>query len=173
MKKLLITLAAFTLLAACKEVEETPVDNTPQKSAVEGQWNFVSLNQSNGSIKIGGFEVSTYSSVSSEEQGTFTFNSDSTLSSSISYTNEQTVTTAGFPNTTTQNIPTTNVSGKYEFNKAAKTLKITTSTGLAQEGSLTTLSADTLVFEYPFELSVTQTGVTTVTAADAILKLGR
>ena len=53
MKKLLITLAAFTLLAACKEVEETPVDNTPQKSAVEGQWNFVSLNQSNGSVVDG------------------------------------------------------------------------------------------------------------------------
>ncbi len=173
MKKYTFILIALAFWSSCKEEDVIPGGGGIAVVGVEGVWNFESMEQQNGVITLAGIEMATYTSKSSNEQGTFEYKADGTLTSAIGYVNTQIVTTAGFPNTTTQDIPVTTTEGTYEYDAAAKTLKMTTSTGLVQEGKVTELSASKMVFEYALNQETTNAGVTTVTTADVVIEFSK
>ena len=175
MKKLTIILIAFAFLSSCKEEETTtPNNNSSSSIDVIGVWNFESLVQENGKIALMGQVLSTYSSESSNETGTFEFKSDGTVTNTVSYTNTMTTTfVGGGPTETTQDIPTTTTTGTYTYDATAKTIDIVTSTSLEQNMEIIEHTATKLVMKYPLSRTTNTGGITSTTSADVITTLSK
>lgn len=177
MKKVIWILGLVVLFSACKD--DTPVDNTNNNSNntasgdLVGTWNLVSIDQRNGEITANGVLVSTYSSESSNEQGTFEFKSDGTVTNTVAYSNKTTVVTGGVPQEQTGDIPSTTTTGTYTYDKAAKMLTITPSTGGKQEITVEELTSSSFKGVYSYSQSSTQAGITSVSSAEVVLTLSR
>jgi len=84
MKKYTFILIALAFLSSCKEEDVTLGGGGTTVVGVEGVWNFESMEQQNGVITLAGIEMATYTSTSSNEQGTFEYKADGTFN--IAYT---------------------------------------------------------------------------------------
>ena len=87
MKKSIFLLLISAFFIGCSDDSTTPepTGNNTSSDGVVGVWNFVSMEQDNGVIKINGNVFSTFTAKSSNEQGTFEFKADGTTTSSVAY----------------------------------------------------------------------------------------
>lgn len=151
MKKLALIIGVLTIaFAGCKEVDQptTPDgndntdNNTGSKNGIVGVWNFEKLEQFNGSVKWDGVEISSYTSVSSNESGTVEFKEDNTYLSNTGYTS---TTTTNLGQSQSVDIPAVPITGTYTYDETAKTLS-TTNAGVETTANIEVLTADTLKY---------------------------
>ncbi|MGB1038012.1 MAG: lipocalin family protein [Bacteroidia bacterium] len=179
MKNLFLIITAAALFASCSEEPSTPSTNgngggSGNAITIEGTWNLGSIAQNNGQISLAGTVLSTYTSVSSNEQGSITFHSDGTLTSTdVGYTATQTMTTAGIPNTTSQEISPTSSSGTYTYDSNSKKLTIEVPGSPTQEAVVSEMTASKLVYTTMFEQVNSAGGIESKTTAEIVTTLTR
>lgn len=177
MKNLFLILTAAALFAGCSEEPSTPSNDdggSTNAITIEATWNLESLAQNNGQISLAGTVLSTFTSVSSNEQGTITFNGDGTITSTdVGYTASQTMTTAGIPNTTSQEISPTSSTGTYTYDSDTKKLTIEVAGSPTQNATVTELTANKLVYTTMFEQVNSAGGIESKTTAEIVTTLTR
>jgi hypothetical protein len=169
MKKIILAVLVIGVFG-CKEVVDEPTGPGKTDPVVEGTWNFISLNHTNGNIKVGGFDVSTFVATSSNPLGTFIFD-NGTVTSNISYTDNRTTTTAGFPQETTENIVEANT-GTYTHTAGSNTMTFTVD-GETVTADILTLTEDTFSYKVPYSKADTVGMITTLTTSDATITLAK
>jgi hypothetical protein len=172
MKKTVLILVSLAFLVGCSD--DTP-PTTPSggtiSGALVGVWNFTSINQENGKIKLDGVDFATYTSTSSNETGTFEFKSDGSVTNTISYNAVVTTVVAGIPTEQSGEIPTTTTNGTYVWDKTNNKITITPTTGAVSIMEIRELTANKFVGVQAFTRTQVQDGVTQVTSADVVLTL--
>lgn len=165
MKKILFILTAAITLAACSDEPTTPSKSSTSASIV-GSWNFSSQIQNNGQILKDGTLETTFSAVTSEENGTAQFTAEGTYGTNFGYKTTYTTDTDGASSTYDQLTPPTASGGTYVHNKDAGTIVFTLFTGEIVTGTINELTTSKLVYTIKTNNSVTTDGVTTTTTAD-------
>ncbi|MFY0643886.1 MAG: hypothetical protein JXR19_05420 [Bacteroidia bacterium] len=163
-----ISLLSLLVISSCKEVE-TPNSPDPKdglESWLPGKWNLTEVSQENGIISVNGFQTSTFTSVGKNIIGSieFTKNPDE-YSSSTSYDNVMTVVILN--QTTEQTIPINGTdSGSWSVNDQDN-IELVSSTQTTEYEVLES-SSTRIKVKFPWLLTQTNTGITTVTSADVI-----
>jgi hypothetical protein len=179
MKKMKYSILVFGMMflaMSCSDDTVTPAGEDPKtaETTVVGVWNLASVEQQNGKIKLAGQLVSTFTSTSSNEVGTFEFKANGDLTNTVAYTSSVSTITLGQEIKQDAAIPQTTTTGTYVFDKANNKLTMTNSvTKEVQNADILELTANKLVFKDAYSRSVTQGGFETETSGEIVITLTR
>ncbi len=169
MKKIVLVLAAFVILAACNDDITTPNNKVIDENAtVEGVWNFVKQTQTDGKTFVDGELVSTFTAETGEENGTLQFNSEGKYGSNFGYKMYYTTNTSGSEGSYEELLPPQAGGGDYVYNTDAGTITTTALDGKVTVLTITELSATKLAYSTTRNTSMTDEGVTTTITANVI-----
>ena len=168
MKNIFLILVLATVFVACNEETTTSpskksVDN---EASIVGNWQLSSLTQTNGQTLVDGKLVSTFTSSSSEENGTAQFTEEGNFGSNFGYKNSYTTSTSGSVGSYEEVIPAFATGGTFVHDKSANTIAFTTFNGEESNATITELSSTKLTYTLRLNRSETADGVTTTTTAD-------
>ncbi len=175
MKKLLFVAFIAFSLASCKEATTTPDGSNDGNNAVtiEGVWNFDKIEQINGTMKLNGAALGTFSASSSNESGTAEFKSDGTMTSTVAYTQTTIMQLTGLPEQEIVNeVPQTTTTGEYVYDEDNSTITLTAN-GQTQEAEVVELTASKFVYKIDFVTSQTENGVTTTSESEIVTTFSR
>ena len=171
MKKLLLLIALGTIIChSCKEVEQPASPSEENKETLEdwlpGTWNLTEVQQENGVISVNGFQTSTFTAVGKNISGSISFTENpNEYNSSASYDNVMTVTI--FNQTTEQTIPINGTDNGSWTIDAQENIELTSTSGTTSYEVLES-SSSRIKVKFPWSLTQSNSGVTTVTSADVI-----
>jgi hypothetical protein len=155
MKKIFTLVFVAALFASCSDDPATTP--TPAPTVITGNflgvWNFDGLIQTNGSITWDGDEVSSYSSVSSNEVGTVEYKSDGTVISNVGYDYVTTLSPGGDQEVS---IPQSVYQGTYTHD--ANTLT-SVSQGQSSISNIIELTANSMVLQLEVSTEQVSSGI--------------
>lgn len=172
MKKVIFySLALFTLvLAGCKDDStETPAPSNESPDNVEGNWQYQSVEQKDGVIKLNGFEIATFYTQSKDVDGNLFLKASGRFDSYLEY-KQTTFTTDNNGNSSesSQNFPGQTVNGgSYTFNKTANTVTLDDG-GDSQTFNITEHTESKLVMEYTYENTTNNQGSEQIVSARVV-----
>ncbi|MFT5055772.1 MAG: hypothetical protein ACI80H_000476 [Pseudoalteromonas distincta] len=159
MKKIFTLVFVAALFASCSDDPATTPTPAPTPTVITGNflgvWNFDGLIQTNGSITWDGDEVSSYSSVSSNEVGTVEYKSDGTVISNIGY---DYVTTLSLGGDQEFSIPQSVYQGTYTHDANANTLT-SVSQGQSSISNIIELTANSMVLQLEVATEQVSSGI--------------
>lgn len=168
MKNLFLILTAVITLVACGDEPTAPSKKSAATSSasIVGTWNFSSQVQNNGQIFKDGTLETTFTSVTSEENGTAQFAAEGTYGTNFGFKTTFTADTDGSSSTYEEFTPPTATGGSYVYDKDANTIVFTPFTGESITASVNELTDSKLVYTLKTNNSLTEGGITTTTSAD-------
>jgi hypothetical protein len=147
MKKIITLLCIVACFAACTDESTTPNssnNSSTTSDGVIGVWNLADLIEEDGKVTENGELMSTYSSTSSNQNGTVEFKSDGTSISKIGYDLQTTQTMNGETSVDNAIVAPVTGLGEYTYNSTTKEMS-TTLNGVTSTGSVLELTANTMV----------------------------
>ena len=172
MRAILLWISLGLCIVACKDDSE-PDSSGSANAPLVGTWNFTKQVQDSGEIHINGALVSSFTSESSDEQGTYVFRANGRVTSSIGYVNHIKLVTLGVPSTEIDTIPLGGGSGTYFLDQPNNTLTIKNDNNELWEMEVLDLADNKVVAKYTVNGSQTDNGVVSTTRADITVTLTR
>jgi hypothetical protein len=150
-KILMIAIAMFAMLGACKKSDPT-VKNIANSGLV-GNWIFTKMNQANGLYIIDGVQEGTYTATSSLPLGGLNLNTDGSYTGNVGYSYQLISVLGGNTSNDDVLIPQTNSSGTFSFDPATKKI---TFVGGSQAGVYQLISVSNNQLVMSIDVSATQ-----------------
>jgi hypothetical protein len=152
--------------ASCTEETTTPSTSGGSSSTsggVVGVWNFAGLTQENGRVTWDGEVVSTYTSTSSNENGTSDFRSDGTYISKIGYDYQTIQVINGEESSDNATVSPLTTLGEYSYDSNTNELTTTTN-GSTFVSKVTELTANKMVVVLDVSVTNEVNGITVVSS---------
>lgn len=174
MKKALIFIFAVLLFVGCKDdSSDSPAPATGSPDNVEGNWQYQSVEQKNGVIKLNGFAIASFYTESKDVEGNLFLKASGRFDSFLEYAQTTFVTdNQGNTSKTEQKVPALTINGgSYTHNKATNSLTIDDGSGETEKFTITEHTDSKLVLESTYETVVNNQGAEQIVSATVVSTL--